>query len=65
MQPGAAIQQTELVLDACDSCVLLVCQGPVGCVLNVALHNTKFSIRLHCICEPAEAAQLLIDSICS
>lgn len=39
MQPWAAIQQTQLVLDATDGCVLLICQGPIGCVLNVALQR--------------------------
>ena len=39
MQPGAAIQQTQLVLDASDGCILLVCQAPVARVDNVALYS--------------------------
>ena len=43
MQPGATIKQTKLMLDASDLCILLICQRPVGGVVNVAL-NSKPSI---------------------
>lgn len=45
MQPGAAIQQTQLVLNATDGCKLLICQGPVARVDNVALYNTNSNVK--------------------
>lgn len=47
MQPGAPIQQTQLVLDVSDGCILLICQGPVACVDDVALYNTNHNVRFY------------------
>ena len=47
MQPGATIQQTQLVLDASDGSILLFCQAPVACVDNVALHNTNSHMKTY------------------
>lgn len=45
MQPGATIQQTQLVLDASDGSILLICQAPVARVDNVALHRISSDMK--------------------
>lgn len=48
MQPWAAIQQPQLMLDACDGCILFITQSPVCGVVNVALQHASFGQSLTC-----------------
>ena len=43
VQPRVPIQQSQLVLDACDGCILLITQCPICCVDNVALQHQQTS----------------------